>query len=49
VLYTYIYNGRDGDSWAANNAPGYIVYRMPLTDQRIELVRRLRAAYGSDD
>lgn len=46
-LWTVVHNGMDGDDWAANNIPGHIAHRHPLTDQRRQLVADLRAMYAS--
>ncbi|MFD3959564.1 hypothetical protein ACFWRG_32415 [Micromonospora tulbaghiae] len=39
------YNGADGDTWSANNLGSFIARRMPLTEQRAQLIADLRAEY----
>ncbi|MFI9507287.1 hypothetical protein [Nocardia sp. NPDC052566] len=45
VLWLTVYAGRDGDSWANHNRPGFMVFRMPYTPQRRALVADLRREY----
>jgi hypothetical protein len=46
-VWTVVHNGMDGDDFSANNIPGHIATRHPLTDERRRLVADLRAEYGS--
>ncbi|MDR3082682.1 MAG: hypothetical protein LBV60_17440, partial [Streptomyces sp.] len=39
------YNGAEGDTWSANNCGSFIARRMPLTEQRAQLIADLRAEY----
>lgn len=48
MLWLRVHNGRDGDEWPSNNAPGYRVRRMPLTLERAALIADLRAEYELD-
>lgn len=40
------YNGADGDDWSRNNHGSFIARRMPLTEERAQLVSDLRAEYA---
>lgn len=46
-LWTVVHNGMDGDDWTANNIPGHIAARHPLTDERRQLVAHLGATFAS--
>lgn len=37
--------GADGDTWSASNVGSFIGRRMPLTEQRAQLIADLRAEY----
>ncbi|MFC7983648.1 hypothetical protein [Streptomyces sp. NPDC057336] len=39
------YNGADGDNWSASNFGSFIARRMPLTEQRAQLIADLRTEY----
>lgn len=45
-LWTVVHNGMDGDTWDANNLPGHIAARHPLTSERRQLVADLRAEFA---
>lgn len=42
------HNGADGDNWSANNFGSFIARRLPLTEERAQLVADLRAEYSQD-
>lgn len=48
TVWLRVHNGRDGDGWALNNAPGCRVWRMPLTAERAALIADLRGEYELD-
>ncbi|MGX5183425.1 hypothetical protein ACWKT5_11545 [Streptomyces avermitilis] len=43
------YNGADGDDWSLSNHGSFIARRMPLTEERAQLVADLRAEYAQGD
>lgn len=49
VAWFLRYNGADGDNWSANNIGSFIARRMPLTEERAQLVVDLRTEYAPDD
>ncbi|MET8816135.1 hypothetical protein ABZW47_29560 [Streptomyces sp. NPDC004549] len=43
------YNGADGDNWSASNLGSFIARRVPLTEERSQLLADLRAEYPQGD
>ncbi len=46
AVWVLRYNGADGDDWSANNCGAYVARRVPLTQQRAELVDQLASEFG---
>lgn len=46
-LWAVVHNSMDGGDWSANNIPGHLAVRHPLTTERRELVADLRVMFDS--
>lgn len=49
VAWFLRYNGHDGDNWSLNNHGSFIARRVPLTEERAQLMADLRAEYSPDE
>lgn len=49
VAWFLRYNGADGDNWSASNHGSFIARKVPLTEERAQLVADLRAEYPPSD